>query len=212
MNRKRVPLLILCLTAAISPSVVVAQINPGSPNQQSNPVRSAPDSTSIPDTSVQDMQDKAFLRKAAEGGMAEIQLGKLAAEKASAEDVKAFGQKMIDDHTQLNNSMAPIAQSKGVTLLNRMSKADQAEYDKLSTLSSDAFDKEYIAYLVKDHHADLREFRTEATSTTDPELKAVVDKGAQVIHDHMVHADKLAQDKGIAAPSRGNKPAGMAMK
>jgi putative membrane protein len=212
MNRKYIPLLILCLAAAISPRIVVAQVDPGSPNQQPNPVRPAPDSTSIPGTSAQDMQDKAFLRKAAEGGMAEVQLGKLAAEKASAEDVKAFGQKMVDDHTRLNNDMAPIAQSKGVALPKKMSKADQAEYDKLSSLSGDAFDKEYIAYMVKDHHADLREFRTEATSTNDPELKAAVDKASQVIHEHMVHADKLAQDKGIATPGRGSKPSGMAMK
>jgi putative membrane protein len=93
-----------------------------------------------------------------------------------------------------------------------MSKAGQAEYDKLNTLSGDAFDKEYIVYMVKDHHADLREFRIEATSTSDPDLKAAVDKAALVIHEHMVLADKLAQDKGIAAPGRGNKPAGMAMK
>jgi putative membrane protein len=157
------------------------------------------------------MQDKAFLRKAAEGGLAEIQLGKLAVEKASADDVKAFGQKMVNDHTQLNDSMSPIAQAKGVALPRKMSKADQAEYDKLNTLAGETFDKEYIVYMVKDHHADLREFRTEATSTSDPDLKAAVDKAVQVIREHMVLADKLAHDKGIATPGRGNKPAGTTM-
>jgi len=116
MNRKRVPLLILCLTAAISPSVVVAQIDPGSPNQQSNPVRSAPDSTSIPDTSVQDMQDKAFLRKAAEGGMAQVQLGQLAQQKASSQDVRQFGEKMVQEHSQLNDQLKPIAEQQGVLI------------------------------------------------------------------------------------------------
>jgi putative membrane protein len=212
MNRKYIPLLILLLAAAISPGALVAQIDLGSPNQQTNPARPAPDSTSIPGDSAQDMQDKAFLRKAAEGGMAEVQLGKLATEMASADDVKAFAQKMVDDHMQLNNTMAPIAQSRGVAPPKKMSKANQAESDKLSTLSGDAFDKEYIAYMVKEHHADLREFRIEATTTTDPELKAAVDKGAQVIHHHMVIVDKLAQDKGIATPGRGNKPSGMSIK
>jgi putative membrane protein len=155
------------------------------------------------------MQDKVFLRKAVEGGVAEIQLGKLATERASADDVKAFGQKMVDDHTRLNESMAPIAQSMGLALPRKMSKAGQAEYDKLGTLSGEAFDKEYIAYMVKDHHADLREFRTESASTNDPELKAAVDKAAQVIHEHMVLADKLARDKGIQTPGRGGKPSGM---
>ena len=215
-RRNRITTLILWVTATVAPGVVVAQVDPGSSNQQTNqqanPMRPAPDSTSMPGNSAQDMQDKAFLRKAAEGGMAEVQLGKLAAEKASAADVKAFGQKMVDDHTRLNDEMAPIAESKGVTLPKKLSKSDQAVYDKLNTLSGDAFDKEYIAHMVKDHHTDLREFRTEATSTTDPQLKATVDKAAQVIHDHMVLADKLAQEKGITAPGRGSKPSGMAMK
>jgi putative membrane protein len=119
---------------------------------------------------------------------------------------------MVDDHTRLNNDMSTIAHSNGVSLSKKLSKAAQAEYDKLSALSGEAFDKEYITYMVKDHHADLREFRTEATSTTDPELKAAVDKGAQVIHEHMVHVDKLARDKGIAMPGRGNKSPGIGMK
>ena len=210
ITRKYIALLILYIAAALSPGVLVAQVDPGFPNQQTNPIRPAPDSTSIPGDSAQDMQDKIFLRKAAEGGLAEIQLGKLAVEKASADDVKAFGQKMVNDHTELNDSIAPIAQAKGVAFPKKISKADQAEYDKLNTLQGETFDKEYIAYTVKEHHADLREFRTEAASTNDPDLKAAVDKAAQVIRGHMVLADKLAHDKGIATPGRGNKPAGMA--
>lgn len=211
MNRTLILLLILCTAVAFSPGVVSAQMPPPGPvNQQPDENRSIPDSTSIPGDTAQEMRDKAFLRKAAEGGLAEIQLGKLATEKASADDVKAFGQKMVDDHTRLNDDMAPIAQSKGVALPRKMSKSDQAEYDKLGTLSGEAFDKEYIAYMVKDHHADLREFRTESASTNDPDLKVAVDKAAQVIREHMVLADKLAHNKGIQAPGRGGKPSGMA--
>ena len=206
MNRTTISLLILCIAAALSPQVALAQVDPGSPNQQPNQTRSIPDSTSIPGDSAQEMQDRVFLRKAAEGGLAEIQLGKLATERASADDVKAFGQKMVDDHTRLKDSMAPIAESKGVALPRKMNKADQAEYDKLGTLSGEAFDKEYIAYMVKNHHADLRDFRIESASTNDPELKVAVDKAASAIRDHMVLADKLAHEKGIQAPGRGGKP------
>ncbi|WP_211256128.1 DUF4142 domain-containing protein [Edaphobacter aggregans] len=188
----------------MSSATLVAQVDP---NQQLNPTRPESDSTSIPGESHQAMLDKIFLQKAAEGGTAEVQLGKLAVERASDADVKAFGQKMVDDHTRLNNQMAPMAESKGVALPRKMSKADQAEYDKLSSLSGEAFDKEYIAYMAKDHHADLREFRTAAMNTADPELKAAVDKAAQVIHEHMVMADKLAHEKGIAMPGRGGRPA-----
>jgi len=122
------------------------------------------------------------------------------------DDVKAFGQKMIDDHTQLNNQMAPITESKGVALPRKMGKADQAEYDKLAALSGEAFDKEYIAYMVKDHHTDLREFRMAAMNTNDPDLKVALDHAAKVIREHMVMADKLAHEKGLTTPGRGVRP------
>jgi putative membrane protein len=204
-TRNRISVLLLCAVAVISPRALIAQVDP---NQQTNPIRSEPDSTSIPGVSHEEMQEKIFLQKAAEGGTAEVQLGKLAVEKASAEDVKAFGQKMVDDHTQLNNEMSPIAESKGVALPRKMSKADQAEYDKLGTLSGEAFDKEYIAYMVKDHHADLREFRMAAANTNDPDLKVALDNAAKMIREHMVMADKLAREKGIATPVHGARPAG----
>jgi putative membrane protein len=204
-TRNRISVLLLCTVAVIAPAALIAQVDP---DQQTNPMRSEPDSTSIPGVSHEEMQEKIFLQKAAEGGTAEVQLGKLAVEKASSADVKAFGQKMVDDHTQLNNEMSPIAESKGVALPRKMSKADQAEYDKLGTLSGEAFDKEYIAYMVKDHHTDLREFRMAAANTSDPDLKVALDKAAKVIREHMVMADKLAREKGIATPVRGARPAG----
>jgi putative membrane protein len=149
----------------------------------------------------QTMKDKMFLRKASEGGMAEVQLGQLAAEKADSADVKAFGQKMVTDHTALNNQMKPIAQSMGVMAPKRLSKEDQAEYDKLNSLSGKDFDMEYLAYMVKDHHKDLREFREESQNAADPALKDAVTKGEQVIHEHSMMVDKLAKEKGVPMPN-----------
>ena len=86
------------------------------------------------------MQDKMFLQKASEGGMAEVQLGQLAAQKGNSAEVKQFGQKMVEDHTRLNEQMKPIADTLGVNAPKHLNKVDQAEYDKLSSLSGDAFD------------------------------------------------------------------------
>ncbi len=164
------------------------------------------DSAPSSGTSGQMMKDKMFLRKAAEGGMAEVQLGQLASQKASSEDVKDFGSKMVKDHTNLNNEMKPIAESMGVMLPKKVNQKDQAEYDKLSGLSGNDFDTEYLTYMVKDHHMDLREFRMEVASTTDPTLKAAVEKGEKVIHEHLTMVEGLARSKGIATPTRGQRP------
>jgi putative membrane protein len=160
------------------------------------------DSTGGPDVTTSMMKDKMFLRKAAEGGLAEVQLGKLAAQKGGSDEVKSFGQKMVEDHTAINKQMATVADEMGVRLPQSPGKEDQAEFDKLNSLSGDGFDTEYLTYMVKDHHKDLREFRMEATSTPDAELRDAVNKASMVIRDHMMMVDKMAKDKGIAVPGR----------
>ena len=207
--------LVLLGTTILSPGLLFAQFDPtatpasptqpGRPQQQASPAQqdSGPNSGDVG----QIMQDKMFLRKAAEGGIAQVKLGQLAAQKASSDDVRAFGQKMVDDHTKLNLEMAQVADSMGVMLPKSMNKEDQAEYDKLNALSGNDFDVEYLSFMVKDHHKDLHEFRIEAASPTDPALHNEVVKAQGVIHEHTVMVDKLAREKGIPVPVHGgHKP------
>jgi putative membrane protein len=208
---------VLLGTLTISPALLLAQFDPTAvPASQTQPNRSgqqAPSTTAIQDAGPhagdvgQIMQDKMFLRKAAEGGIAEVKLGQLAAQKGSSDEVKAFGQKMVEDHTKMNSDMAEVADSLGVMLPKSMNKEDQAEYDKLSALAGNDFDMEYLSFMVKDHHNDLHEFRMEAASRADPTLRDEVVKAEGVIHDHTVMVDKLARAKGIPIPAHGgHKP------
>jgi putative membrane protein len=179
---------------------------PASQNQSNQPGHAVPPPTSLQDSSgapgdtAQQMKDKMFVRKAVQGGLAEVELGRLAAGKGAGEDVKAFGKQMVEDHTKLNEDLAQLADLIGARLPKKMDKDQQAAYEKLSALSGEDFDKEYIVSMVKDHHADLREFRMEASSTHDSDLKAAVDNGAQMIRQHMIAADKMAHDRGIPMP------------
>ncbi len=149
-------------------------------------------------------KDKMFVRKASEGGLAEVQFGQLAVQKAQNPEVKAFGQKMVDDHTMLNDKMKPVAEQLGVTPASHLNKKDQAEYDKLSGLSGAAFDNEYISDMVADHRKDLRQFRQEAATAADPQLKETVAGGAKVIAQHNRMADHLAEEIGVPVPGRPN--------
>jgi putative membrane protein len=208
---------ILLGTVIMSPGLLFAQFDPtatsASQTQPNRPQQQAPSTPSLQDSGPnsgdlgQVMQDKMFLRKAAEGGIAEVKLGQLAAQKGSSDDVKAFGQKMVDDHTKLNLEIAQVADSMGVMLPKSMNKEDQAEYDKLNALSGNDFDIEYLTFMVKDHHKDLHEFRIEAASPADATLHNEVVKAQSIIHDHTVMVDKLARAKGIPVPSHGeHKP------
>jgi len=148
--------------------------------------------------------DKMFLHKASMGGYAEVQLGQLAAQKGNSEDVKKFGQKMVDDHTALNEQMKPFVESAGLKPPMHLDKKDQAEYDKLNGLSGADFDREYVSDMVADHHKDLREFRQESAAAADPQLKETVTSGEKVIAEHNRMADHLAQQIGVPVPGRPN--------
>jgi putative membrane protein len=218
MKFSRVGTVLLGAVVVSFPVLLFAQFDPivapsssAQPNRQQPPMpatASTQDSGPNAGDLGQVMQDKMFLRKAAEEGIAQVKLGQLAAQKGSSDDVKVFAQKMVDDHTKLNLEMGQVADSLGVMLPKSMNKEDQAEYDKLNALSGNDFDMEYLSYMVKDHHKDLHEFRLEAARPADPTLHDEVIKAQGIIHEHTVAVDKLARARGIPVPPHGgNKPA-----
>ena len=129
-------------------------------------------------------QDKQFLTQASQGNYDEIQLGKLAEQKASNPDVKAFGQRMVTDHTRLTEKMKPFADEWGIAAPTALSPDAQKEYDKLQGLSGKDFDKEYIDDMVTDHTKDLKAFTKEVNDTHDAKFKVAVEQGKSVVAAH----------------------------
>ena len=129
-------------------------------------------------------QDKQFLAEASQGNYDEIQLGKLAEQKASNPDVKAFGQRMVTDHTRLAEKMKQYNDAWNVPEPTSLSPDAQKEYDKLQGLSGNDFDKEYIDDMVTDHTKDLKAFTKEVNDTHDAKFKASVEQGKSVVAAH----------------------------
>jgi putative membrane protein len=148
--------------------------------------------------------DKMFAKKAMQGGMAEVQLGQLASQKGGSDDVKQFGQKMVDDHTKLNDQMKPIAQQIGVTPPTQVSAKDQALMTKLQGMSGKQFDNAYIKAMVKDHKMDLKEFSKEGSTGKNPALKDAASSGAQVITEHLNMAQQLAKTHHVSTSGTTN--------
>src|SRR5277367_129844 len=119
-----------------------------------------------------DKPDAAFYKKAAEGGMAEVELGKLAQEKSSNPSVKDFGAMMVRDHSAANNKLNSIAESKNIALPTSPSVLQMGTKSKLEVLSGTTFDKSYIKGMVKDHQEDIKEFQDEAANGQDSEARA----------------------------------------
>ena len=95
-------------------------------------------------TTTNKVDDKKFVKDAALGGMAEVELGKLDTQKAASEAVKQFGQKMVDDHTKANDQLKEVASKENITIPDSLDSKHQARIDKLSKLSRPDFDKAYI--------------------------------------------------------------------
>lgn len=129
-------------------------------------------------------QDKQFLTQASQGNYDEIQLGKLAQEKGTNPAVKAFGRRMVTDHTKLTANMKPYADEWGIAAPTALSSDAQKEYDKLQGLSGNDFDKEYIDDMVSDHSKDLDAFTKEVKDTKDAKFKASVTQGKSVVAAH----------------------------
>jgi len=143
--------------------------------------------------------DRKFMEKAAQGGMAEVKLGQLAAQKASSDQVKQFGQKMVDDHGKADDQLKQLASTKGVTLPTDLDKSTQKEYDKLSKMSGADFDREYMKHMVSDHKKDVSEFKSEANKAKDADLKQFASSTLPTLQEHLT----LAQSAEQAAKNEG---------
>jgi putative membrane protein len=152
--------------------------------------------------------DQKFVTKAAQGGQAEVELGKLATEKASSDEVKKFGQRMVDDHGKAGEQLKQLADSKGVTLPSDLEPKAKAEKDKLSKLSGEQFDREYMTYMVKDHKKDVAEFRHESKAAKDGDVKSFASQTLPTLEDHLKQAQSIApKEKKEARMEKKSKPA-----
>lgn len=136
----------------------------------------------------------AFLTEAAQGGMAEVELGKLASQKAQNAEVKKFGQMMVTDHTAANNELKTLAGKKNVTVPTDIGAKHKSDMDSMSKLSGAEFDKEYVEMMVDDHEEDVSKFQKQADSATDPDVKAFAMKTLPTLKKHL-EAIKAIQAK-----------------
>jgi len=177
---------------------------PNTPNSQPSPSYPGGDTTS-PTTSPQTYGDQSFLRKTMESSVGQVQMGQLAAQKGSSDDVKMFGQKMADIHQQLTTQLKPIAQKLGVTEPKNPSKKDKEEIDKMQALSGPDFDTAFIQAMMRDQETDLKGFKNEAQSAQDPTVQQVAKIDEPVLSQHLQILQKMAQSHNVPANSESQK-------
>jgi len=155
--------------------------------------RGAGAQTSTAATKTQDKagSDQQWVMNAARDGVAEVELGKLAEEKASSTQVKDFAKKMVDDHGKANDELKSIASTKNITLPSETDAKHKATIDRLSKLSGDAFDRAFTQDMLSDHKKAVSAFRTESKNGKDPEVKAFAAKTLPTLESHLKQAEDL---------------------
>jgi putative membrane protein len=176
---------LLMFAACAVLAVAVGASAGGTQNTNSNTMGGMNSNTHASHGAMHMTMDAKFASEAAMGGMMEVELGRIAAQKGASEDVRQFGQKMVDDHSKANEDLMHVASSKSMTLPTGMSPKMQSEMQKLSAMSGEKFDKEYVKMMVKDHKEDVADFQKEASSGMDSDIKSFAARTLPTLQEHL---------------------------
>jgi putative membrane protein len=177
----------LMVVSLALPAAAIAQNDQQTPSQPSAGTSQRPGNAQLA------AADRKFVHDAAVGGMLEVELGKLAVQKATSEQVRQFGQRMVDDHSQASEQLKAIAQTKGITLPDSLDAKHRKELERLQKLSGAEFDQAYMNLMLEDHQKDIREFRKVAQQGLDPDIKSVAATTLPKLHDHLAMARSAAR-------------------
>jgi putative membrane protein len=156
--------------------------------------------------------DRKFIENAAKGGLFEVQVAKLAESKASDPAVKDFAKMLVDQHTNANNELTQLANSKGVELPAAPGFMQRHSENSLAKRSGADFDKHFVSEVgIKDHQKDIKDFEKAAKDVKDPDLKAFIEKTLPTLREHLAQAQKLPE-AGNNTNAMGNKGSGVSKK
>ena len=148
--------------------------------------------------------DMTFVKQAAAGGMAEVQLGKLGVEKASDPSVKEFGQRMVDDHSKANDELIKILSDQQAEIPRDLPPDAEVTKQHMAALSGADFDRQYMAHMIADHQKAAELFAGEAKTGENPQLKQFAEKTLPTVREHLEQAQQIAA--GLRQVATGESP------
>ncbi|HZQ94651.1 MAG TPA: DUF4142 domain-containing protein [Candidatus Sulfotelmatobacter sp.] len=199
MNRLLSTLFVFAFAAAMSMTSAVAQQDKDPNGTPMSAKRSAGHAST----------DAAFVKRAARGGLAEVELGQLATQKASSEEVKKFGQRMVDDHGKANDQLKQVAQQEHIDVPTELDAKDKATKARLEKLSGEKFDRAYMSAMVQDHKSDVAEFTRESKISKNPAVKSFAEQTLPTLREHLKEAEKIAPtQKSTKTSAKAERPSG----
>jgi len=184
-----------------------AQTSPSNSDRMKDAPR-APVSTAAPTKTGArlSMSDRRFIDKAAKGGIAEVELGKLAQQRAASEQVKQFGSRMVEDHGKANDALKRLAESRGVTLPTEPDAGETRLMHRLQNLSGAEFDRAYMKEMLSDHRKDVSEFKSKASGARDADVKSFAETTLPTLQQHLDLAQAVEAATRTAAHGSRARP------
>lgn len=135
--------------------------------------------------------DRSFLETAAVGGKAEVELARLAQQKAQNEQVKQFAQRLQQDHSQANTELLSMSEKMSLTLPTQLDNQHKQHREHLSKLSGAKFDREYIKMMVDDHQKNVDDFQKQSGNAINSDVKNFASKTLPVLQQHLDMAKNI---------------------
>jgi putative membrane protein len=134
-----------------------------------------------------------FIAKAGMRGLVEVKTGNLVLDKGTDADVRNFAWRMVSDYSSMNRQLAQLAAAKGLTLPTELRGEHKLEFDRLSKLSGDAFDRSYLYHVENTLLPSLRTLERASTSADDADVKAFASRTLSMFRDHETLAKQTAK-------------------
>jgi putative membrane protein len=133
--------------------------------------------------------DADFAVAAADGGMLEVALGRLAEKKGVSQTIKKLGAQMVADHSKANMELKALAAEKHIVIPDNMSEKCQKKVSDLDEKKGRDFDKAYADLMVSDHKDDIDEFKKESEKGHDAQVSAWAKNKIPVLEHHLMMAE-----------------------
>lgn len=163
--------------------------SPQYPPSPAEPPETRPHEKAEPPTGA--LAEHEFIQKAATGGKAEVELAKIAAEKAQHPEVRQFAEQMIQDHTRANENLKKVAQKEGAQVPQELDPEHKQTLERLQKLSGEEFDRAYMEQQVKEHEKTVQMFEQQVKGGKDPEVKAFARDALPTLKHHLNEAKEV---------------------
>jgi putative membrane protein len=137
--------------------------------------------------------DRLFIERATMGALADVELGRLAQIRASREEVRQFGMRMVEDHSRAAVELRQLAQIKGIGVPAAPDALHAREIQRLGKLSGPQFDRQYMAHMLSDHRKDVLEFKRASTAAKDSDVRAFAGKALLTLEEHLKLAESVSE-------------------